>query len=75
VRFPSLIRLMDKVRAWANVFGHELRRSWMLRTSMLLMILGAFSLYLFNIGIGGMILLAGFFIYLYYRSKKETLFL
>ena len=61
---------MDKIRAWVKDFGDELRRSWMLRASVALVVLGGFSLYLFNIGIGGMMILIGFFLYWQDKDRR-----
>jgi hypothetical protein len=61
---------VDKIRAWVKDFGDELRRSWMLRASVALVVLGGFSLYLFNIGIGGMMILIGFFLYWQDKDRR-----
>ncbi|MCJ7768399.1 hypothetical protein MUP79_08415 [Candidatus Bathyarchaeota archaeon] len=61
---------MDRIRAWVKDFGDELRRSWMLRASVAFLVLGGFSLYLFNIGIGGMMILIGFFLYWQDKDRR-----
>ncbi len=69
------MRVNDKIGESATIFSRELRRSWMLRTSLTLVVLGGLAFCLFNIGVGGMIVLAGFLVYLYYRDRKQTRFL
>jgi hypothetical protein len=64
------MRFVDRARKWVNDFGDELRRSWMLRASVALLVLGAFSWYLFSIGIGGMMIVIGFFLYWQDKDRR-----
>ena len=64
------MRSVDRTRERVKDFADELRRSWMLRASVALLVLGGFSLYLFNIGIGGMMILIGFFLYWQDKDRR-----
>jgi hypothetical protein len=64
------MRFVDRTRERVKDFGDELRRSWMLRASLALVVLGGFALYLFNIGIGGMTILIGFFLYWQDKDRR-----
>jgi hypothetical protein len=64
------MRFVDRAREWVNDFSDELRRSWMLRASVALLVLGAFSWYLFSIGIGGIMIVIGFFLYWQDKDRR-----
>ena len=61
---------MDRTRERVKEFSDELRESWMLRASVTLLVLGGLSCYLFNIGIGGMIVLVAFFLYWQDKDRR-----
>jgi hypothetical protein len=60
---------VDKTRERVKDFGDEFRRSWMLRASVALLVLGGLSCYLFSIGIGGMMVLMAFFLYWQHKDR------
>jgi uncharacterized membrane protein YwaF len=64
------VRFVDRAREWVNDFSDELRRSWMPRASVALLVLGAFSWYLFSIGIGGIVIVIGFFLYWQDKDRR-----
>jgi hypothetical protein len=64
------MRFVDRAREWVNDFSDELRRSWMLRASVALLVMGAFSWYLFSIGIGGIMIVIGFFLYWQDKDRR-----
>jgi len=64
------MRFVDRARKWVNDSSDELRRSWMLRASVALLVLGAFSWYLFSIGIGGMMIVIGFILYWQDKDRR-----
>jgi len=61
---------VDRTRERVKEFSDELRESWMLRASVTLLVLGGLSCYLFNIGIGGMIVLVAFFLYWQDKDRR-----
>jgi hypothetical protein len=64
------MRFVDRARKWVNDFSDELRRSWMLRASVALLVLGAFSWYLFSIGIGGIMIVIAFILYWQDKDRR-----
>jgi hypothetical protein len=65
----SPMRFVDSARERVKGFGDEFRRSWMLRASVALLVLGGLSCYLFSIGIGGMMVLMAFFLYWQHKDR------
>jgi hypothetical protein len=63
-------RFVAKARERVRDFGDQLRESWMLRASVTLLVLGGLSCYLFNIGVGGMMVLVAFFLYWQHKDRR-----